>query len=227
MPKSLPVNAIVVAGGMGSRMDSQIPKQFMTLKGKPVVQWSLECFNQVEAIDNIILVLPKDWVDEGRDKLISFDPIKPFTIVAGGKRRQDSVLAGIEEIKHNNGLVVIHDGARPAITPELVETMISEAQKNGNAVCAVPSHDTLIKVLDGKIVEQINRTEIFRVQTPQIFTVDTMRKALSNALKMNLTGTDDSSLAFEIGTDIHLVSGSELNVKITQISDLEILEAML
>ena len=227
MPKTLPVSAIVVAGGMGSRMESQIPKQFMTLKGKPVVQWSLECFNQVEAVDNIILVLPKDWVAEGRDKLISFDPMKPFTIVVGGERRQDSVLAGIDEIKGNGGWVIIHDGARPAITPDLVENMLIEAKKNGNAVCAVPSHDTLIKVINGKIVGQVNRSEIYRVQTPQIFKVETMRKALSNALKMNFTGTDDSSLALEIGTDINLVAGSELNVKITQAADLEVLEAML
>ena len=227
MLNGLPVNAVVVAGGIGIRMKSEIPKQFLTLKGKPVVQWCLECFNQVDEIDEITLVLPKDWIDEGRDKLISFDPVKPFRIVAGGLRRQDSVSAGVDSIPNNDGWLIIHDAARPAITTELVNLLLEEASKKGNAVCAVPSHDTLIKVKNGKIVERVNRSEIFRVQTPQVFPYHTMKNAFLNADKKNITATDDSSLVIELGAEINLVSGSELNVKITRNEDLDILEAML
>lgn len=227
MPRKGLVTALIVAGGMGTRMNVTVPKQFLALKGKPVVQWSLECFDQTPSVDKIVLVLPENWLDEGRDKLISFNPEKPFKIVAGGERRQDSVKAGLDSIPESDGWVIIHDGARPGISPELVSNAMAKAIAKGNAVCAIPSHDTLVRVVDGDIVENVNRKEIFRIQTPQIFRLAQMRKAIENAIRNNIDATDDASLIRELGEKINLVEGSESNVKVTKPEDLEILESKL
>jgi 2-C-methyl-D-erythritol 4-phosphate cytidylyltransferase len=227
MPQTETVSAIIVAGGMGTRMNAPLPKQFLALKGKPVVQWSLECFDQLPFVDEIILVLPETWLDEGRDKLISFDPRKPFKIVSGGQRRQDSVKAGLDSVQNNDGWVIIHDGARPGITIELVSKAFEKARNLGNAVCAIPSNDTLVKVIEGKIVSSVNRKEIYRIQTPQIFRTGKMRKALENAIANNITATDDAGLIRKLGDEINLVEGCELNSKVTRAEDLEILETLL
>jgi 2-C-methyl-D-erythritol 4-phosphate cytidylyltransferase len=191
------------------------------------VQWSLECFDQLPFVDEIILVLPETWLDEGRDKLISFDPRKPFKIVSGGQRRQDSVKAGLDSVQNNDGWVIIHDGARPGITIELVSKAFEKARNLGNAVCAIPSNDTLVKVIEGKIVSSVNRKEIYRIQTPQIFRTGKMRKALENAIANNITATDDAGLIRKLGDEINLVEGCELNSKVTRAEDLEILETLL
>ncbi|GAB4283209.1 MAG: 2-C-methyl-D-erythritol 4-phosphate cytidylyltransferase [Candidatus Rifleibacteriota bacterium] len=227
MPRRGPVTALVVAGGIGARMNSVVPKQFLPLKGKPVVQWCLECFDQVAEIDKIVLVLPKNWIDEGRDKLIGFDPVKRFKIVPGGNTRQESVEEGINAISAQEGWVIIHDGARPGITPQLVEHALEKARELGNAVCAIPSYDTLVRVNNGRIVENVDRKEIFRIQTPQIFRLSQMRTALEYARKNKIVATDDASLIREIGEKINLVAGSEINSKITRQEDLEILESLL
>jgi 2-C-methyl-D-erythritol 4-phosphate cytidylyltransferase len=227
MPNKGSVTALIVAAGMGTRMNLGVPKQFLMLKGKPVVQWSLECFDQIAEIDRIILVLPQDWVDEGRDKLISFDPEKNFMIVAGGARRQDSVKAGIDAIREEDGWIIIHDGARPGISPDLVSSALEKARKLGNAVCAIPSNDTLVRVIDGAVIENLNRNEVFRIQTPQIFRLAKMRQALQNAIAKNITATDDAGLIRETGEKIFLVDGSELNTKVTRPEDLHIFEAIL
>ncbi len=227
MPHRGKVTALIVAGGMGQRMNAPVPKQFLLLKGKPVVQWSLECFAQTPSVDKIVLVFPKNWLDEGRDKLISFAPEKPFSIVAGGELRQDSVAAGLDAIKEKEGWVIIHDGARPGITPELVTLALQQARLNGNAVCAIPSTDTLVRVVDGELVEAVNRQEIYRLQTPQIFRLSQMRKAIEHARINKIKGTDDSSLVRALGEKIHLVEGSDLNSKVTRSEDLEMMESLL
>jgi 2-C-methyl-D-erythritol 4-phosphate cytidylyltransferase len=173
------------------------------------------------------MVFPKNWLDEGRDKLISFAPEKPFSIVPGGDLRQDSVAAGLDAIKEKEGWVIIHDGARPGITPELVTLALQQARLNGNAVCAIPSTDTLVRVVDGELVEAVNRQEIYRLQTPQIFRLSQMRQAIENARKNKIKGTDDSSLVRALGQKIHLVEGSDLNSKVTRSEDLEMMESLL
>lgn len=227
MPPEKSVAAVVVAGGLGTRMNAPVPKQFLMLKGKPVVQWSLECFDNSPEIARLILVLPQEWLDEGRDKLINFKPQKPFAIVAGGARRQDSVLAGVNAATADVSWVAVHDGARPGIRPELISRAVNAAFLSGNSVCVMPSNDTLIRVMDGLMVEPVDRREIYRVQTPQIFRCSTLLAALDFAEKNNITATDEASIVRALGQKIHLVEGSEANVKVTRQEDLEILAALL
>ena len=219
------VTAVVVAGGMGTRMNSSVPKQFMLLGGRPVVQWSLECFASLDLVDEIILVLPADRIEEGRALLRGFVPGQPFNLVAGGERRQDSVMNGLRAVA--GGWVMVHDAARPGMTPELARAALLKAEKYGNAVCAVPSQDTLVKATGGKMTEHLDRREVFRLQTPQIFHCDQLLQALEYAIANNLAITDESSIMAKLGHEIFLAEGSEQNNKITGPHDFEILGALL
>ena len=227
MPSDKSVAAVVVAGGMGLRMNAPVPKQFLDLKGKPVVQWCLECFDRTTQVNQLILVLPQDWIAEGVKQLQNFKPQKPFRIVAGGARRQDSVQAGLNAVTSTAAWVAVHDGARPGITPEMIGRAIDKAFMAGNAVCVMPSHDTLIRVKDGEMLGPVDRSEIYRVQTPQIFPCEVLHAALTFAEKNNITATDEASIVRELGQKINLVEGSETNVKVTRPEDLEILAALL
>jgi 2-C-methyl-D-erythritol 4-phosphate cytidylyltransferase len=216
--------AIVVAGGLGQRMNSSLPKQFMTLCGKPVLQWSLECFNSVQSVKKIILVLPEDWIDEGKKYLKTFKSTKDFSIAIGGKLRQDSVYNGLKLVDDDFDFVAVHDAARPGITPELVEEGFAKAQEKGNAIFAIPSYDTLAVVDGDEIVDNADRNKIYRVQTPQIFNYKVLKEALEKADKEKIVGTDEATLVRRLGYKVFIVLGSEKIAKITTIEDLALAE---
>ena len=214
-------SAIIVAGGLGHRMNSVLPKQFMLLCGKPVLQWSLECFSNTGSVEKIVLVLPEDWICDGKKYLSSFKTDKEFVITSGGKLRQDSVRNGLRAVGGDFDFVAVHDAARPGITPELVEKGFEMAFQKGNAVLAVPSYDTLAKVVDGEIVDNVDRNIIYRVQTPQIFSVKVLNEALDYALKENVIGTDEATLVRKLGYKVFMLEGSERVAKITTAEDLK------
>ena len=222
--KNLNNAAIIVAGGLGHRMNSTLPKQFMNLGGKPIVQWSLECFNNVDSVKKIILVLPEEWLDEGKKYIKNFVPTKEFSIAIGGKLRQDSVWNGLEQLNNDYDFVAVHDAARPGITPELVNEGFKTANIKGNVIFAVPSYDTLAIVENGEIIDNADRNKIFRVQTPQIFTYKILKEALKNARQQNIIGTDEASLVRKLGYKVYITLGSEKISKITASEDLEIAE---
>ena len=215
---------IIVAGGLGHRMNSKLPKQFMTLCGKPVVQWSLECFNKVESVKKIVLVLPEEWLEEGKKYIFSFKPEKEFVFALGGEQRQDSVLNGLKALGEGFDFVAVHDAARPGITPELVEEGFAKAQEKGNAIFAVPSYDTLAVVDGDEIVDNADRNKIYRVQTPQIFNCKVLKAALEKANKEKIVGTDEATLVRRLGYKVFIVLGSEKIAKITTIEDLALAE---
>lgn len=222
--KNLNNAAIIVAGGLGHRMNSTLPKQFMNLGGKPIVQWSLECFNNVDSVKKIILVLPEDWLEEGKKYIKNFVPTKEFSMAIGGKLRQDSVWNGLEQLNNDYDFVAVHDAARPGITPELVNEGFKTANIKGNVIFAVPSYDTLAIVENGEIIDNADRNKIFRVQTPQIFTYKILKEALKNARQQNIIGTDEASLVRKLGYKVYITLGSEKISKITASEDLEIAE---
>jgi 2-C-methyl-D-erythritol 4-phosphate cytidylyltransferase len=215
---------IIVAGGLGHRMNSKLPKQFMTLCGKPVVQWSLECFNKVESVKKIVLVLPEEWLEEGKKYIFSFKPEKEFVFALGGEQRQDSVLNGLKALGEGFDFVAVHDAARPGITPELAEKGFELASEKGNAIFAVPSYDTLAIVKDNIVIDNADRNVVFRVQTPQIFKYDILIKALRKAKDENIVGTDEATLVRRLGYQVCIISGNEKMTKITTSEDLELAE---
>lgn len=208
-------------------MNGELPKQFIKLKNKPVLFWSLECFDELDSVDSIVVVLPDEWLDTAREMLVDFISTKPLVLVKGGARRQDSVQAGLSSITGPNRWVAVHDAARPGITSDLIRGAFDFARSNGSAVLAIPLPDTLVQGNGGVITGDIDRNSAFAIQTPQIFPLEILKKALELANSENIQASDDSGLVRNLGLPVHLFPGSRRLMKITQPEDLEILEAIL
>ena len=220
-------STIIVAGGTGTRMNSEVPKQFLPLAGKPMLVWSVECFCRVPGCSEIVVVLPEEHLPEGTRHLEDLRTTVRVKLVSGGARRQDSVMKGLRALDPGASLVAVHDAARPGITTDIVEKALETARREGNAVVALVSVDTLVAADSGVILETLDRSRVFRVQTPQIFPVSVLVTALENAERDGVSGTDDAGLVRRSGHKVHLVSGSIRNAKVTTPEDLQMLEAFL
>jgi len=217
------VGAIIAAAGESRRMNG-VDKVFAQLGGKPVLSRVLAAFEKCESISQIIVVVSKDNVVKCRQLIAENKYSKPVEVCAGGKRRQDSVAAGLKQLDKCDW-VVIHDGARPLVTRELIERGLEVAKETGAAVAAVPATDTIKVAGDDMIVRQTPpRQNLWAVQTPQVFRVDIISKAYQKA-----TGevTDDASLVEALGNKVKLYMGSYDNIKITNSSDMLVAEALL
>jgi len=213
---------IVVAAGEGKRFGST--KQTAALKGKTVLEWCLEAFEQSRSINQVILVLRRDM----RGDFFKTQFSKISDIVVGGKKRQDSVTAGFQKIEPGGAeIVLVHDGVRPLVGEDLIIRVIEAAEKFGAAVPAIPIKDT-VKRSDGRwILQTEDRSMLYRTQTPQGFQFEILEKALRTAKEQNLDGTDESSLVENMGIQVSLVPGDPENIKITTPLDLKIMEALL
>jgi len=214
------VSAIIVAAGEGQRFGA--PKQFVPLKGRPVLDWCLESFETHLRIRDIVLVLMSDV--HTRDYMEKYSKITH--VVAGGKYRQDSVMAGFGKIDPSRtDIVLVHDGVRPLVGHDLISRILQAAMESGAAVPVIPVEDTLKKVEGGRILETLDRSRIVRVQTPQGFSYQVLKSALEKAGEDAFYGTDEAALVERIGGSVSLVPGDHRNVKITTPDDLRIAEA--
>ncbi len=222
--------AIIPAAGLGIRMGSKRPKQFLEVNGTPLLALTLRAFQESGAIERVIIVVAGEEIESCRREIVSrhgFD--KVGNIVAGGKRRQDSVRLGIEAAGNDADLVVIHDGVRPLVDGALVERVISAAEIHGAAAAGLPAKET-VKETDsrGEVIRTLDRSNIWLVQTPQAFTYDLMRNAHERAWKEHWSEvTDDAALAERIGVKVRMVRGSEKNIKVTTPMDLEIIRLLM
>jgi len=215
--------AIIAAAGESRRMDG-IDKVFAPLGGKPVISYVLDAFEECESISQIVVVVSKDNLAKCRELIAENKYAKPIEVCAGGKRRQDSVAAGLAKLDECDR-VVIHDGARPLVTKELIERGLEAAEETGAAAAAVPVTDTVKIADDNRIVlETPPRQNLWAVQTPQVFRVDIISKAYREAAG---DVTDDASLVERLGNKVKLYMGSYDNIKITSASDLLVAEALL
>jgi 2-C-methyl-D-erythritol 4-phosphate cytidylyltransferase len=216
------VTAIVVAAGEGQRFGA--PKQFAPLREKPVLEWSLECFDTHIQVANIVLVLMSDI--EKEEYIRRFPKIS--AVVTGGKHRQDSVIAGFNQIDPQmTGFVLIHDGVRPLVDHALLSRVIAATKANGAAVPVLAIEDT-VKVVEGeKVLRTMDREQLRRVQTPQGFSYPILKAALDQARKDNVWSTDEAALVERIGQEIVTVEGDARNIKITTPGDLRIAEVYL
>ncbi|MCI8992092.1 MAG: 2-C-methyl-D-erythritol 4-phosphate cytidylyltransferase [Eubacterium sp.] len=222
--------AIILAAGKGSRMRTDCPKQFLELAGKPVICYSLEAFEK-SPVDHIILVSGEDSLEYCRTEIVDkygFRKIK--NIVAGGQERYDSVWAGLQYVKSD--YVLIHDGARPFVTQEIIQRTMSEAAKTGSCVVGMPVKDT-IKVTDQEnyAVRTPDRKCLWQVQTPQAFATEKIRAAYAAVLGARHAAdviTDDAMiLEHATGEKVKLIQGSYRNIKITTKEDLLIASAFI
>lgn len=215
---------IIVAGGSGSRMQSTLPKQFITVGGEPVLMHTIKRFYEFSSSINVILVLPAAEIATWEQLCIQHQFSVPVTIAVGGSTRTASVINGLALIDDTEALVAIHDGVRPFVNIQIIENSFALAAQKGSAVVAVALKDSIRKV-DGDDSEAVDRHQYRLVQTPQVFKVSLIKRAyqLANGKEF----TDDASVAEAAGNKIYLVDGSYQNIKITTPEDLVIAEAFL
>ena len=222
--------AIVLAAGQGKRMHSKIQKQFLEIGGKPVLYYSLQCFQESPLIRDIILVTGENMISYCEKEIIEkYGFTKVCKVTAGGKERYDSVYAGLLCCQ-NTDYVYIHDGARPFITQDMVQRGYEAVKRTNACVMGMPSKDT-VKLADpsGYIKETPDRKIVWNIQTPQIFSYDLIRGAYDSIRQKDMTGVTDDAMVVEqeTGTRILLVEGSYRNIKITTPEDLAVAEAFL
>ena len=217
------VSAIIVAAGSGNRLGAKIPKAFVKINNHPMLEYSLEAYQNCLQINEIILVKPPSHRFNG---LAYFDRFpKLSAIVTGGKERPDSVKAGLNAVSPDADIILIHDAARPLIRPEQINSVISAVKKHGAAILAAPVIDT-IKSADKFVIKRtIDRAGLWKAQTPQGFRRNILERTHLNGKIINTT--DDSMLAERLNIKVHIVPGNDNNIKITTPVDLEITSCLL
>ncbi|KMT22427.1 2-C-methyl-D-erythritol 4-phosphate cytidylyltransferase [Clostridium cylindrosporum] len=221
------VTAIIVAAGMGSRMNLGYNKQFIKLFDKEILAYTLEVFQEINEVDNIILVASQNEMDFCRNNIINkYNITKVNKIVKGGRTRQESVFNGLKSCE-NCDIVLIHDGARPFINPKVIVDTISLSKTKGAAAAAVKVKDTIKKGNNNRFIDTLNREELYSIQTPQTFKFDLILKAHESAVLSGFEGSDDTSLVENIGESVYVVNGDYFNIKITTKEDIYIGEAIL
>jgi len=209
-------------------MGSQGPKQFSELLGVPLLIHAIRAFLEVPAIRSIIVVAPTEHRERTQTLLADYRLTDHCTVVSGGKLRQDSVRIGLNQVADDSTLVAVHDGARPLITPENIQSCLDAATIHGAAIVAVPVKDTLKAVAaDTTIRHTVERESLWQAQTPQIFRTDLLKKAFAQADRDSFVGTDEASLLEHGGWPVFVVEGSETNIKITRPDDLLMAEGIL
>ena len=215
--------AIIVAGGSGTRMGADVPKQFLCLKGEPILMHTLRVFCKPN-IDEIILVLPELQIDAWRELCIKHHFTISHTIVKGGETRFQSVSNGLAMVSDLDALVAIHDGVRPLVSDEVVERCFQEAERLGNAIPVIKPVET-VRMTDEKGSYPFDREKVLLVQTPQVFRAPIIKRCYQATWQPSFT--DDASVAEFSGETIRLVEGNRENIKITSKADLMIAEVLI
>jgi 2-C-methyl-D-erythritol 4-phosphate cytidylyltransferase len=223
------VVAIIVAAGGGNRFGSKTPKQFLDLAGKPVIFHTLRRFEDCPSVDEIILVLPLAATSGFLEQASKYNLQKLKSVVAGGFTRLQSVWNGFKTIDANNaGIVAVHDGARPIVTPEEIERTIKKSRETGAACLVAPVTDTIKEITTSGVISQtIDRVKLRRALTPQCFSYDILRRAFDKIDVLSEQATDESSLVEKLGQEVFVVEGSSQNIKITVPEDLILAENIL
>lgn len=219
------VAAIIPAAGAGLRMGCQVPKQFLTVDGRPMLALTLEAFENCLAVDRVILVVPSAEVDYCRRAIVEHYCFKKVAdVVAGGKTRRDSVRLGMTAAGDGFELLVVHDGVRPLVRPSLIERVIEAARMSGAAIAGIPARDT-VKEVDGELViKTYQRENVWLAQTPQAFHYSILLDAHDRAA-LGCFGepTDDASLVERAGGRVVVVPGDEDNIKVTTPRDIALM----
>lgn len=221
--------AIVLAAGKGTRMGTKVHKQYLELCGRPVLYYALKAFEQSQVIDDIILVTGKDEVEYCKEKIVDkYNLSKVRHIVPGGKERYNSVYNGLKLIE--NGYVFIHDGARPFIDEDSIKRAYDTVQHEDACIVAMPVKDT-IKISDsqGFVESTPDRSTVWMVQTPQVFSAELIKEAYDRIMKTDCKGVTDDAMVVEktMNHKVKFVEGSYMNIKITTPEDLEIGEVFI
>lgn len=215
-------SVVIVAGGKGTRMGANTPKQFLLLNGVPILMHTIQAFLRWDKNAEIVLVLPKTEQEQWNELVGKHNFTTQLTLTTGGATRFDSVYKGLQ--KTTGDIVAIHDGVRPLVSSQTIQNCFDAAVKHGNGIPCIPINDSIRKT-NGDENQMVNRENYFRIQTPQVFQrsviLDGFKQPYSDAF------TDDASVIEKAGEKIYLVDGNEENIKITRPSDLKIAEVFI
>jgi len=216
--------AIIPAGGIGKRIGTNIPKQFIEMNEIPIVIWTLRAFEMVDEVEGIIIPVHSEWYTYMKELIEKYNIKKVKDIVIGGLERQDSVFNALNtKSAEESEIILVHDAVRPFIQPELIKTVIETAEETGAAIPAIRPKDTIKETSpQGRVVKTLNRSNLRIIQTPQGYWFDILFQAYSKAAKVNYRGTDSASLVEFIGYKVSVVEGDERNIKITNPFDLSV-----
>jgi 2-C-methyl-D-erythritol 4-phosphate cytidylyltransferase len=219
------VSAVIAAGGRGKRMKSSMSKQFLMIKGHPILYYTLSVFEFLDRIEEIILVVGGPDIPYAREEIVNRYRFKKVKIVEGGAERQDSVYNGLREISPQTDIVVIHDGVRPFITRDIILKSIEAAREHKAVGVAVPVKDTIKVVGEGSIIKSTpDRKTLWAMQTPQTFDYSLILRAHEEARREGFYGTDDTVLVERLGLPVRVIEGAYENIKITTPEDIVIAE---
>ena len=222
------VTAIIVAAGKSERMGGGADKAFLNLGSRPIVAWSLLAFEKNADIDSIVLVVRKDQITAAKAVARMFGISKLSKVVAGGTRRQDSVQAGLKEADSDTRIVVVHDGARPCVTQEVISEVIKYARRGTAAVTGCRIRDAVKIVEKGITVSStVDRAKYWTVQTPQAFPVAMLRKAYAAVEAENKDVFDDAQAVEIAGETVKICESDKPNIKITTPEDIQVAAAIL
>ena len=215
--------AIIVAAGKSERMGAGVDKAFLSLGSKPIVAWSLLAFEACEDIDQIVLVVKKEQMLAAKSvaQMFGISKLGGHLIIAGGAKRQDSVMSGMALMDPDARVVVVHDGARPCVTPALISETIRYAKRNGCGIAATRIWDTVKYVERGTTVDHtLDRTKLWAVQTPQAFNATLLKRAYKAVVEKKATVTDEAGAVELLGEPVRLVEWTRPNIKITTVEDM-------
>lgn len=222
------VSAIIAGGGLGIRMNNPLGKLFIEIDGRTIIELTLSIFESVDIIDEVILTIAEEEIEKANNLISECDFKKIKHVIAGGKTRQDSVYNGLKLVSPDTDIVVIHDGARPFVTKEIILESISEAKAHRAVIVGIPVKDTIKMVNNERLVTNtLDRELLWQVQTPQTFEYPLIKEAYERAKKLNIQATDDSRLVERLGEKVIMINGSYENIKITTPEDLKIAEVIL
>ncbi len=227
-----PVIAIVPAAGSGRRFGSNEVKTYRLFLGRPLVIWPVEVLQNVDEISRIILVVREPDIHAATDLMLRHGMSKVTAVVPGGEERQDSVYQALKEVRETASTVLVHDGARPLVEPELVRNALASLSGYDGVVVGVPPKDT-VKQASGEsggqhpvVRKTLDRSSLWAVQTPQVFRYEVIRGAYEHAYREGFRATDDAALVERCGGRVRIIMGSYRNIKITTPDDLVAAEAL-
>jgi len=221
------VSAVISAGGAGRRMGGDIPKQFIDVAGKPLLLHTLQKFEDHKSIDEIVVVSTHEYIDTTGEMIKKQGIKKVSKIVPGGAERMDSVAAGLNAVSDNADIILIHDGVRPLVAESDIEAVIEKANETGAAILALPVTDTIKRVEQGTIVNTLNRSILWRAQTPQAFRAEIIKNAYKEAISKGFKATDDAQVVEMTGICVSVIKGAGPNLKVTDKNDLSIVSLLL
>ncbi|MGN0964667.1 MAG: 2-C-methyl-D-erythritol 4-phosphate cytidylyltransferase [Dysosmobacter sp.] len=219
--------AIVAAAGSSTRMGGEVNKLLLPLEGVPVLARTLTALDLASRVDAIVIAAREEDILPFSELCRTYGIRKPVKVVRGGDRREESVLRAALEADPRTELLAVQDGARPLVTPALIDAVAEKAARCNAAAPAVPVKDTIKVAADGTVRETLDRSTLRAIQTPQIFEADLLKAALQSALEAGAELTDDCSAVERLGKVVYLVEGDEANLKITTPLDMTIAAALL